>query len=153
MKYPDLISGLFWLLIGLLLTLWSLTYQIGSLTQPGPGYLPLALGILLLLLSVILLVGQRRKGSHPKRSISFSSSTGGWKKVVYTVVVLGLAAFFFETLGYLLTFFFMIGLLMKGAEHQSWRKILLTAFLTTAGVYVVFVLLLEQPLPRGFLGV
>ena len=153
MKYPDLISGLFWLLIGLLLAFWSLTYQIGSLTQPGPGYLPLALGILLVLLSMILLVGLRRKGLHSKRAISFSSSTGGWKKVVYTVVILGLAAFFFETLGYLLTFFLLIALLMKGTVHSSWKKILLTAFLTTMGVYIVFILLLEQPLPRGFLGV
>jgi len=47
----------------------------------------------------------------------------------------------------------MILLLMKGAEWQSWKRILLTAFLTTLGVYIVFVLLLEQPLPRGFLGV
>jgi len=153
MKYPDLISGLFWLLIGLVLSLWALTYQIGSLTQPGPGYLPLALGILLILLSVILLIGRSRKGSRPKQPVSFSSSTGGWKKVVYTVLVLGLAAFFFETLGYLLTFFLLIAFLMKGTVGQSWRKVLLTALLTTAGVYVVFILLLEQPLPRGFLGV
>jgi hypothetical protein len=151
MKYPDLISGLFWLFVGLLLSVWSLTYQIGGLTQPGPGYLPLTLGILLILLSIFLLGGHRKKTSN--RPVSFSSSTGGWKKVVYVVVILGLAAFSFESLGYLLTFFLMIGLLMKGSERLSWRKIVLTAFLTTAGVYVVFVLLLEQPLPRGFLGV
>jgi hypothetical protein len=153
MKYPDLISGLFWLLIGLVLTFWALTYQIGSLTQPGPGYLPLALGILLILLSVILLVGHGKKGARPKQPVSFSSATGGWKKVVYTVLVLGLAAFLFETLGYLLTFFLLIAFLMKGTVAQSWGKVLLTALLTTAGVYIVFVLLLEQPLPRGFLGV
>jgi len=43
--------------------------------------------------------------------------------------------------------------LMKGVEPQSWKRILLTALLTSVGVYVVFILLLEVQLPRGFLGV
>jgi hypothetical protein len=63
------------------------------------------------------------------------------------------AAFFFEWVGYLLTFFLLIVLLMKGVAQQSWKRILLTALLTTAGVYIVFVLLLEVQLPHGFLGV
>ena len=155
MKYSNFISGLFWLFIGLLLSVWSLTtYEIGRLTHPGPGYLPLALGIILILLSLILLIAQWKKRTSPtKRPVLSSTTPGGWKKIVYTVLVLAVTAFFFETLGYLLTFFILIVLLMKGAAYQSWKRILLTAFLTTLGVYLIFVLLLEQPLPRGLLGV
>ena len=43
-------------------------------------------------------------------------------------------------------------LLMAGAGLQSWKRILLVAFFSALGVYLVFVLLLQQPLPRGFLG-
>ena len=154
MKHRDAVSGLFWLVIGLGLSIWSLTsYEVGRLTQPGPGYLPLALGIILILLSLILLVGQMKKASGTRQAVVSAPHSGGWKKVVYTVLLLIVAAFFFEEVGYLLTFFFLILLLMKGAEPQSWKRILLTALLTTLGVYIVFVLLLEQPLPRGFLGV
>ena len=151
-RYTDLISGLFWFGIGLLLSIWSTSYQIGSLIQPGPGFLPLALGLLLILLSFILLARAIKSLRIPQEALA-SFLFGGWKKVAYTVVVLVLGAFFFETIGYLLTFFFLVMLLMRGAGSESWKKTLLVAFLSALGVYLVFVLLLEQPFPRGLLGI
>ncbi len=53
-NHKDLIGGLFWFGMGLLLSFWATLYQIGSLIQPGPGFLPLVLGLLLILLSFIL---------------------------------------------------------------------------------------------------
>jgi hypothetical protein len=150
MKHRDLISGIFWLAVGMILSLWSTRYPIGSLVEPGPGFLPLGLGILLILLSLIVLFGTR-KSSPTAKGPSPSSAGGGWKKVAYTVLVLVLAAFFFEKVGYLITFFLLVMLLMAGAGRQSWKRILLVALLSAAGVYLVFVLLLEQPLPRGIL--
>ena len=154
MKHREIAGGLFWLVIGLGLSIWTLTsYEIGRLTQPGPGYLPLALGIILILLSLILLVAQMKKTTPGAgQAVLPAVHAGGWKKVVYTVLVLMVAAFFFEQVGYLLTFFFLMVLLMKAGARQSWKRILLTAVLTTVGVYIVFVLLLEVQLPRGFLG-
>ena len=153
MRYPDAISGLFWLFIGLGLSIWSLTYETGRLTQPGPGFLPLALGIILVLLSLILLLAQQKRPSRKKPIVSSLSRARGWKKVVYTVLVLAVAGFFFEKVGYLLTFFFLIVLLMKGVGSQGWKRVFLIAVLATLGVHVVFVLLLKQPLPRGYFGV
>ena len=154
MKDRDIAGGVFWLVIGLGLSIWTVTsYEIGSLTQPGTGYLPLALGIILVLLSLILLIGRMKIASGAKRASVPGFHSEGWKRVAYTVLVLVMAAFFFEWVGYLLTFFLLIVLLMKGVAQQSWRRILLTALLTTAGVYIVFVLLLEVQLPHGFLGV
>jgi putative tricarboxylic transport membrane protein len=151
MKSSDLISVIFWLVVGLLLSFWSTRYQIGSLTQPGPGFYPLGLGILLIFFSLILL-GQAIRSSQGTKKVSSFSVSGGWKRVGYVVLVLLLLAFFFETIGYLLTFFLLIMLLMAGAGLQSWKRILLVAFFSALGVYLVFVLLLQQPLPRGFLG-
>lgn len=155
MKQRDIAGGLFWLFIGVGLSIWTLTsYEIGRLTQPGPGYLPLALGIILILLSLILLVEQMKKTTPGAgQAVPPAVHAGGWQKVVYTVLVLMVAAFLFERVGYLLTFFFLIVLLMKAGARQSWHRILFAAVLTTVGVYLVFVLLLEVQLPRGFLGV
>ena len=151
-KHKDLIGGLFWFGVGLLLSIWATRYQIGSLIQPGPGSLPLVLGLILILLSIILLA----------RGILSSRVTGrdstpflltGWKKGAYTVVILLLGAFFFERIGYLLTFFLLVLFLMRGAGAQSWKRTVLVAFCSALGVYLVFVRLLEQPLPRGLLGI
>jgi len=151
MKYSDLISGIFWLVIGFLFTIWSTHYQIGNLIRPGSGLLPLCLGVLLIFLSLIFLLGQAKKSFVDKGKVRFFPTPGGWKKVAYTVLILILATFTFEKLGYLLTVFLLIIFLMLGAEFKSWKRILLASFFTSLGVYLVFVLLLEQPLPRGFL--
>ena len=151
-KHKDLISGLFWLGIGLLLSIWSTQYPIGTLIQPGPGFLGLALGILLTLLSLIIMVRAIISSSVPGEA-PLSSLFGGWKKVVYSVLVLTLGACFFERIGYLLTFFLLIIFLMRGAGSKEWKKIFLVAFCSAVGVYLVFVLLLEQPLPQGILGI
>jgi hypothetical protein len=151
-KKKDLIAGLFWLGIGLLLSIWSMSYPIGTLIQPGPGFLALALGILLILLSLIVLV-RAIASSFAVREAPLSSPFGGWKKIAFTVLVLILGAFFFERVGYLLTFFLLVIFLMRGAGSQSWKKIFLVAFCSVLGIYLVFVLLLEQPLPLGILGI
>ena len=148
MKSPDLISGIFWLVIGLILSLWSTRYQFGSFLQPGPGFLPLILGFLLIFLSLVLL-SKVKKVSSPAKP----SSPARWGKVAYTVVILLATTFVFERIGYVITFFLLMLLLMRAGGLSSWRKGLLIAFGTVVGVYLIFVLLLQQQLPRGFLGI
>lgn len=150
MKYSDLISGIFWFVFGLLLSIWSTFYRIGSIKEPGPGFLPLGVGLLLILFSIILL-GQACKSSLLKEAGPPLFSLGGWKKVAYSILIVLVATLFFERMGYLLTVFLLIFFLMLGDEPKSWKRNLFIAFLTTVGVYLIFVLLLEQPLPRGFL--
>ncbi|OGP55224.1 MAG: hypothetical protein A2162_06500 [Deltaproteobacteria bacterium RBG_13_52_11b] len=150
MKYKNLMSGMFWLALGVLFSIWSTTYHIGSITQPGPGFLPLILGILIVVFSLIIL-GQGWKADPAKeKEVSFSLPAG-WKKIAYVILVLLFTTFSFEPLGYLITVFLLIALLMLGKEWRSLRKAVLTAFLTALGVYLVFILLLEQPFPRGLL--
>jgi hypothetical protein len=66
-------------------------YDIGTFMEPGPGLFPLALGILITVLSFILLV-QTRKSSSPAEEESLSPPKGP-KRVAYCVLVLLLAAF------------------------------------------------------------
>lgn len=103
MKKQEIIGGLFWLAAGLFFTGLSATYDLGSLSQPGPGLLPLALGILLSLLSVAILVRTRRLSGNESSPLF----TGRWRRVALSLAALMVAVFFFETAGYLLTFLFL----------------------------------------------
>jgi putative tricarboxylic transport membrane protein len=152
-KNPDLVSGIFWGILGLLFSIWSFTYQLWSLNQPGPGLFPLLLGILLIFLSFLLLLSQVKKHLPNKEKTLPFSMPGGWKKVVYTIIVLLFAIFLFEKIGYLLTFFLLMISLGLGEKLQSWKVTLLVALFSALGVYLIFVLLLKQELPRGLLGI
>ncbi len=149
MNHTDLISGFFFLVLGLILTVWATKYPVDTLTNPGIGLFPLLIGALLIVFSVILLV--QRSAKEARALPSFLK--GGRKKVAYTVSILVLAALFFETMGYLLTVFFLMLALMITAEFRNWKTILVIALFATLGVYLGFVLILKQPLPQGPLGV
>ena len=156
MKRSDLIIAIFWLVFGLLVCIGSTRYQIGRLTRPGPGLFPLGLGVLLILLSFGLLLKSFKL--VPKHSVGQDKGTpffrpGQWKKVAYNLFLMVFGIVLFETIGSLATIFLLVFLLMLGADPRSWVRILLTALLTALGVYVIFVLLLEQQLPTGFLGI
>ena len=153
MKHLYLISGTFWLLIGLILAISSISYEIGSLTQPGPGFFPLLLGLVLILLALNSVLGHVRKSSPAAVKITSFFLPGRLKYVVYTVLILLFATFLFEWLGYLLTFFFIILFLMEGIGFKNWKVSLIVAFLTAVGVYLLFTLLLKLQLPRGILGI
>jgi len=153
MKHPDLLSAIFWLALGLLLTFWSSAYSFGEVNRPGPGFFPFCLGILLILLATLLLAKTLKASSVSIKSASAAVMFGEWKRVALIVVILLIASFVFEQLGYLITLFAMVLFSMRGGGgSQSWKKIFLVSALATVSVYLVFVLLLKQLLPTGILG-
>jgi Na+/melibiose symporter-like transporter len=153
MRHQNLIGGIFWLMIGLLLSVWSTRYRIGGLLQPGPGFLPFILGLILIILSLFLLMRGVKEYITAAQEAPIPSLSRGWTKVAYTVLILLLATFLFEKIGYLFTISLLIFFLMWGVTSKTWRTILLVALLSTLCIYFLFVLLLKQQLPRGPLGV
>ncbi len=75
------------------------------------------------------------------------------KRLPLIVAVLIAAIVAFETVGYLLTFIFLGLLLTMLTGWMTWRASLIFTVLTIAGIYVIFIWLLKQPLPTGILGV
>ena len=147
-----IISGIFWLIVGIVFSIWATRYQIGSLTQPGPAIFPLLLGLLLIFLSLISLRQTKRSSVCNQTAKPFSSKSH-LGKVIYTILVLLSSTFLFEKIGYLATLFLLMVLLLRGSKLLSWKIIIFIAFFTVFGVYIVFVLMLNQPLPRGILGI
>jgi len=148
MKYHGLIGGFFWFGIGILLSIWSTRYEIGSISHPGPGLFPLILGIILILLSIIILISQIVKITRIEEYPSFGE---GRKNILFILIILIFSTLLFEKIGYLITFFSLIFLAMSVVNPRGWRMNLIFAILTIIGIYLVFVLLLEQPLPKGYL--
>jgi hypothetical protein len=148
----ELIGGIFWMVFGIVLCSWSGTYEIGTFRKPDTGLMPFLLGAFLIVLSVSVIVqAVRSKADKDEKEVKIFS--GNWKKAGLVVVVLVVACFLFEWIGYLLTFFLMSVVLMILGECESWKQIAIVAFCTTLGIYLCFVVLLKQQLPKGILGV
>jgi len=138
------------MMVGLILTIWSATYPLGNLAQPGTGFLPLGLGILLLIFSTVLLIRAFKLAATGKEKVSMLPER--WLNLAVTVLVLLVAVFLFEKVGYLLIFFVLSLILPLLAGQITLKRSFLFAVVSAAGVYIIFVWLLKQPLPTGFLG-
>ena len=150
MRRKEITSSLFWMLIGLTLTVWSATYPLGNLAQPGTGFLPLGLGILLLIFSTVLLIRAFKMPAALKERVALLPER--WLRLATTVLVLIACVFLFEKVGYLLIFFVLSLVLPLLAGQITLKRSFMFAVLSAAGVYIIFVWLLKQPLPTGILG-
>ncbi len=146
----DRVVGIALILIGFLFCIGSLRLGIGKLNSPGPGFLPLIAGGLLILLSL----GTISEGRRIKRAESTSPLFKGKRSVVPFSVLISLLVYslVLDLLGYLLATFLMLVLLFSIWKKQRLMVVLGASALITVVTYFFFGSFLKITLPTGFLG-
>ena len=154
MKRRDRIMGAVWALLGITISIWSATFPFGGLKAPGPALLPLACGLVLILLGLVLLLQTRARRDPSSVNSSARLFPGGaaGRRVALTLGGMLASAILLEPVGFSLTVFFLILFLMRAIEPQRWRVALFYSFVSSAGALIVFKILLKTQLPEGFLG-
>jgi len=146
--------SVFWIVFGLTISIWSATFPLGGLRDPGPALLPLACGLIVILLGAIMFFQVRtRKGDSPLTSSGrlFPQGAAGMR-VALTLGAMVLSAVLLMSLGFVLTVFLLILFLMRAIEPQKWSVAIFYSFVSAAGAFIVFKVLLKSQLPGGFLG-
>ena len=122
----------------------------GTLRVPQTAFFPKTLALLLAVLALVLLA-QTLIGNETLRH-SEKIDTAGWFRIGATLVTMAGFALALEPLGYLVTTFLLMVLLLRAIETQSWRKVIAVALATSLISYAIFAWLLGVPLPAGVLG-
>ncbi len=146
----DRIAGLFFLIVGVFFSLYARTVEIGSWSEPGPGFLPFWAGLTIAVMSVALLFQSRRK-KGPVRP-SFFPQSDSWVRVSVTFVSLIVFNLVFDYLGFALTTFLFVGFLVKFIFPQTWTRTLIVALSSAIIARLLFINFLETQLPKGILG-
>lgn len=123
----------------------------GSLRVPQTGFFPRVLGILLVLLALGELVRVLRLSEPAPASEKIASE--GWIRIGAALVTMVGFALVLERLGFLLTTFLFMVLLLRAIAAPRWSKVFLVAALTSLISYGLFAWLLGVPLPAGILGI
>jgi hypothetical protein len=167
----DFIGGVLALAFGAFMLAKALAYPMGSMLRMGPGFFPAALSALIIILGAALtLHGWRRAHSDREHSTAHSrvsENPGGmigscdnrsgsplsrgrsddWRPVVTISIAVVLFALMIERFGIApATMALVLVSSLAGARVRPWR-ILIMAVTTTAAIYVIFILVLEMPLP------
>lgn len=150
----DLVAAIFWILLGVVISIWSSTFPFGDWKAPGPAFLPLATGLILILLGGILLIQNRvtKKGRPRDSSKTLLPRGKALAKVAATLGIIVLSTLSLEALGFIVTTFLMLLLLKETIQAEKVKTALFYAFVSTLGCVIVFQILLKVRFPKGPFG-
>jgi putative tricarboxylic transport membrane protein len=123
----------------------------GSMRVPQTGFFPKTLLVLVLVLSLCLLVQTLRQAETETRTQPIPSE--GWIRIGATLATLLGFALLLEWLGFFVSTFLLMVLLLRAIEAMPWAKVVLVALSTALIAYCIFAWLLGVPLPAGVLGI
>ncbi len=144
----ELILGIIWMGLGILIAVSSYKLKLGTPMQIGPGLMPFVLGILLLLCSIPIILRSLRKRKGGGGGIRVWED---WNLKTVGIIMgfLFLYGVVLNRIGFILTTFIVFLPLYKIAGIERWRTALIVSILTVISTYVVFHVILEVQLPLG----
>ncbi len=152
MRRYDQMSSLVWLAFAIYICIESSRLSFGSFDRPGPGFLPLLVGVLLGAFSIVAFL-QANLSRKPHEPIPPWYPRERWKKLIWILVSLLVYAICLETLGFLISTFLLLMFLFRyGVESRRWIVAIGASGIASFSSYAVFELWLKTQLPRGFLG-
>lgn len=141
-------AALFWIGAGLLACYGATRLGLGSVTDPGAGFIFFWSGVFLVILSLIVLADSVRSSEQSVRD----TGEMNWIKITLVLLSLVLYAFFLEKLGFVLTTFFLLSFLLSCIEDTNWIRSLGVASAAALACYAIFELWLKIRLPKGLFG-
>jgi len=146
----ELWAGLFGLGISIFVVWSGYALKLGTINDPGSGYVMFYAGLLMILFSLIILYGATKDGGPTLLSL--------WKDVLWTkplIVIVLLVAFalIFETVGFLASTVVLLVALLRAIEPVPWSRAIPIAVLVPLAFWYVLNKLLLIQLPAGVLGI
>ncbi|OGK98642.1 MAG: hypothetical protein A3I14_01145 [Candidatus Rokubacteria bacterium RIFCSPLOWO2_02_FULL_73_56] len=123
----------------------------GGARNPGPGFVPWWAGVALAGLSLLLgvQVVRARRGPGARRGVE--AARGDWRRVAALLAALALYVVALDPLGYPISTFLLVLLMLRPATRRALVPALGLAVLAAGGSYVLFAVWLQVPLPPGAL--
>ena len=143
MLTSDRVAGSALVLLAVVTAWETRRLPLGTLHNPGPGYMPLLLAIILGALGMVVAL---RGGSAPPLA------TLRWTEAGHAAAILfgcAFAALALEWLGYRLTVFTLLAFLLGVMERKRPAVVAAVAVGLSLGSFFLFSNLLRVPLPRG----
>jgi putative tricarboxylic transport membrane protein len=133
------ISSLLWLMFSIIFCVGAIELQVGIFSQPGPGLMPLLIGIFMGIMSIIAIVRNlftKRESDQGKTGDGLSLAN--LKKPMIVCASILAYGLILDPLGYLISTFLLMFFLFKAIEPQRWVTATVLTVLTVSVSYLVF---------------
>ncbi len=142
----DHVAGAFFVAVGVLVVALSGDLPLGGLSMPGAGFMPILVAALIIIFGLSLFIRARE-------SKLFAEIV--WDDGKHAAAVLGIttiAVALYVTLGFVITMVLMMVALLVIVEKRNIVRAGLYSAVVAVVTYLVFVHMLQSPLPPGVLG-
>ena len=146
------VGNLFWLAVGLITIYGSYELGLGTLREPGSGFLPFLAACFICFMTVIAFLQSLFKRKEARAKLSTLWAGVNWHRPLFTTLLVVGFILVFEWLGVTLSGFLLMLILFRWGEKMSWAKAIIIAVVTLSSTYLLFGLILKSSLPKGFLG-
>jgi putative tricarboxylic transport membrane protein len=143
----DHVAGAFFTAFALLVLWETRKIPFGFMAEPGPGAMPTLLAVTLLACSVALVIGGR--SGKPAAAVFWPE----WRHALFILGTCAFMALALERLGYRLTIFIALLMLVGVLEKKGWIAGIVFGAGFSLGSYYLFNALLHVPLPQGPFGI
>ena len=128
----DQVSGLMLLALAVLVGWQNRTYPLGTLQEPGPGYVP-------------LLIAVRGAGSKPLAEMRWPEA----KRAALILLACGAATYALEPIGYRITIAALLVFFLGVLERRKPAAVAIVAIVFSLLSFYLLAVVLRVPLPRG----
>jgi putative tricarboxylic transport membrane protein len=143
----DQVSGLMLVALALYVGWMNRAYPIGSLQEPGPGYVPLLLAIFLGVMGLLVVIAGGK--STPLSQMEWGESG----RALAILVACGMAAYAMERLGFRITMAALLVFFLGVMERRQPVRVAVVSLGFAFIAYYLFATLLRVPLPVSPWGV
>jgi putative tricarboxylic transport membrane protein len=144
----DRISTFFFAVLAIAMSVESIRIGPGSLSNPGPGLVPLGCGLVLGTLSLIVfgltLKGSSREGL-PEKALNLTWGT------IWALLSLVVFSFLINPLGFYTVTFLWMGFVCRRIGRMGWKTTIFISAVTTFSAWLLFGYFLEIRFPLGVL--
>jgi hypothetical protein len=147
----DFLSGLMFLIIGIAFAIGSTNYALGNSAQPGAGYFPLILSVLMAVIGAVVLFKSltiETEGGDPVGAVA-------WRPLIVIVASIAVFGLTIESLGLFLAVPILILIASFAGRQFKWLGVLINCVVLTLFSWLVFVFALKLTIPLwpSFVGV
>ncbi len=141
----DIGGSLLFIAIAIAVIIGSIQLQVGTPTNPQPGFFPLLGGVVVTALASILLVqGWLGRGRR-------AQALGEVRRPAVLVAGIAVYVAILDPVGYLLATLLLSAAFLRVLGVRSWRALGLASCVLSVGSYLIFARLLGVELPPGIL--